>query len=65
MKEQREDGELFGYLINIHQESTLGFILQKILRISDRHWVSVRRIGDSYYFMNSKEDRENIVACRK
>ncbi len=45
--------ELIGFLINRYREET---ILHKLLRVSPRHWTAVKRRGDQYQFMDSKEE---------
>jgi hypothetical protein len=45
--------ELVGFLINRYREET---ILHKLLRVSPRHWMAVKRRGEQYQFMDSKEE---------
>lgn len=47
-----EGRKLVGYLINIYTSSGL---LNKIFRISPRHWIAVKNINDKFYFLDSKK----------
>jgi hypothetical protein len=49
----REHSPLVGFLINKFQGSSF---LHSLLRISPRHWMAVRRVGDKYQFLDSKEE---------
>ena len=40
-----------GYLINRKYESN---IFKKMVGLSDRHWVSIRKINDYYFLLDSK-----------
>lgn len=54
----RKDGlELVGFLINRFKKET---VLHKVLRISPRHWIAVKRRGDLYQVMDSQEEDYQI-----
>lgn len=51
IKEDWEGRKLVGYLVNKYLDES---IFHKILRISPRHWIAVRRVKERYHFMDSK-----------
>ena len=50
-----------GLLVNVRVGSIFS-ILQKIFRISDRHWLAVRRVGKQFYWMDSKEEEAKTMS---
>lgn len=51
-KKVEKDRELVGLLLNVYTDTP--FLLHKIFRVSRRHWLTVRRKGDIFYWLDSK-----------
>lgn len=49
---------IFGFILNVPTDYKLGFITFPCRR---RHWISVRKVNDVYYNLDSKMDRATEI----
>ncbi|KAL7024121.1 hypothetical protein ACKWTF_012908 [Chironomus riparius] len=58
-KESIQIDESYGYIMNLPTDYTFGFIT--IPLIKSRHWISLRKVNDKYYNLDSKLDKPKLI----
>jgi len=58
-KESIQIEEAYGYIMNLPTDYTFGFITLPLIK--SRHWISLRKVNDKYYNLDSKLDKPKII----